>query len=189
MSPRRFYDPYRAVIRQFNRRGVRYVVVGMAGINYYARGAAETFATLDYDVLIEPTLNNVEQAIRSLKRLGFTIGTAAGLLSAERLREIVRGKRTLVATTPDGLMVELLLAISGFAFAEVAKDAATFAVRGVPVKVGRLTKLLQSKQLAGRTKDRAFIRRYAALLDTSAKAPGGKTFRSADTFLKHLHSL
>ena len=31
MSPRRLYDPYRAVIRQFNRRGVRYVVVGMAG--------------------------------------------------------------------------------------------------------------------------------------------------------------
>jgi len=189
MSPRRLDDPYRAVIRQFNRRGVRYVVVGMSGINYYARGAAEAFATLDYDVFVESTLKNVEQALRSLKSLGFTIGTATGPLNMERLKGIVRDKRTLVATTPEGLTVELLLAISGFAFAEVAKDAATFAVRGVPVKVGRLTKLLQSKQLAGRTKDRAFIRRYAALLDTSAKAPGGKTFRSADTFLKHLHSL
>ena len=212
MSPRRFEDPYRAVIRQFNRRGVRYVVVGLSGINYYAKGAAEAFATLDYDVFMDPTLKNVEQALQSLTRLGFAVGAATGLVQAQDLRGIVRAKRTLVATTPDGLTVELLLAISGFTFAEVAKDAATFVVRGVPVKVGRLTKLLQSKKVAGRRKDRDFLRRYTALLDTGAKEPGGetsetpytnaeiqkllklskepggKTFASAEALLKHLRS-
>ena len=64
-----------------------------------------------------------------------------------------------------GLMVELLLTVSGFPFAELAKDAATVTVRGEPVRVGRLTKLLQSKQLAGRAKDRQFLRRYQALLE------------------------
>ena len=169
MRRRQPYDPYRAVIRRFNGNGVRYVVVGMSGINYYSRKAAETFATLDYDLFIEPTLKNVAQAIRSLKGLGFTIGTAAGLLKGEDLRNVVRGKRTLVATTLEGLTVELLLAMSGFPFAELAKDAATFTVRGVPVKVGRLTKLLQSKKLAGRAKDRDFLRRYQALLETRSK--------------------
>ena len=159
------HDPYRAVIQRFNRRGVRYVVVGMAGINYYARHPAETFATLDYDIFIDPTLKNVEQAIRSLNGLGFTMGTADGPLEARLVKDIVRSRRTLIATTPQGLMVKLLLAVSGFPFAELAKDAATVTVRGEPVRIGRLTKLLQSKQLAGRAKDRQFLRRYQALLE------------------------
>lgn len=165
MTARAFQDPYRAVIQQFNRRGVRYVVVGMSGINYYAESAAQTFATLDYDIFIDPTLRNVEQALRCVKRLGFAVGTSAGPLKAGGLKAIVRERRTLVATTPDGLMVELLLRVSGYAFSDLARDAATFTVRGIPVKVGRLTKLLGSKKSAGRSKDRQFLRRYQALLE------------------------
>jgi len=157
-------DPYRAVIQQFNRRGVRYVVVGMAGINYYARNSAETFATLDYDLLLEPSLSNVERAILVLQQFGFTLGTSTGLLYRADLRRMVRHRTTLTATTPDGLMIELLLAVSGYPFSELARDAATVTIRGVPVKVGRLSKLLRSKQLAGRPKDRQFLRRYQALL-------------------------
>ena len=157
-------DPYQAVLRRFNRLGVRYVVVGMAGINYYATRPAETFATLDYDVCVEPTLVNVERAMRGLAALGFTLGTAAGPVGFHDLRTIVRQRRTLIATTPDGLTVELLLQVSGYPFSELAKDARTFSIRGVPVRVGQLAKLLRSKQLAGRPKDRAFLTRYQALL-------------------------
>ena len=162
------YDPYRTVIQACNRKGVRYVVVGMSGINYYARAPSETFATLDYDVFIEPTLRNVERAVDILESLDFTIGTTAGPLTRGQLKDVVREECTLVATTPDGVTVEVLLKISGYPFSEVARDAATFTVRGVPVRVGRLTKLLRSKKLAGRAKDRAFLRRYASLLKASS---------------------
>lgn len=165
MTTRTFQDPYRAVVHQFNRVGVRYIVVGMSGINYYAESPAQTFATLDYDIFIEPTLRNVEQALRCMTRLGFSIGTSTGFLKAGDIRVVVRERKTLVATTPDGLMVELLLRISGYAFSDLARDAATFTVRGVPVKVGRLTKLLASKKAAGRPKDRQFLHRYQALLE------------------------
>lgn len=168
MSRRAPMDPYRAVIQQFNRYGIRYVVVGMSGINYYARSPAETFATLDYDIFLEPTLKNVSQAVRVLKRLSLTVGTAAGLLREDTIKTVVRDRRTLVATTPDGLTVELLLEVSGYPFSELAKDAATFTVRGVPVCVGRLTKLLKSKKLAGRAKDRHFLQRYQSLLEASS---------------------
>ncbi len=164
MTAPSLHDPYRAVVQQFNRFGVRYVVIGMSGINYYADHPAQTFATLDYDMFLEPTLKNVEQALQCLTRLGFMVGTTAGAVERQDVRAIVRGRNTLVATTPDGLMVELLLEISGYTFAELARDATTFTVRGVPVKVGRLTKLLRSKQVAGRTKDRQFLQRYQALL-------------------------
>lgn len=157
-------DPYRTLIADFNRFGVRYVVVGMAGINYYANRPDEAFGTLDYDLFLEPTLRNVTKAVQRLQALGFTMGTAEGLLETARLSAVVRDQRTLVATTPDGLMVELLLAVSGYPFTELARDAVTFTVRGTPIKVGRLTKLLKSKKLAGRLKDRQFLRRYEALL-------------------------
>lgn len=166
-------DPYRALISRFNRRGVRYVVVGMSGVNYYARSPTETFATLDYDVFLEPSLANVEVAMRCLKalgftpslRAGFTVGTTTGVLRPADLKRVVRHRKTLVVTTAEGLMVELLLQISGYPFSELAKDAATFTVRGVPVRVGRLTKLLTSKKLANRPKDRQFLRRYRTLLE------------------------
>ena len=165
MKRRTFQDPYRAVIQRFNRRGVRYVVIGMSGINYYSKHPSETFATLDYDVFLEPTLRNVRQAVESLADLGFTLGTSAGRFKPDQLTRVVRGRRTLIARTSEGVTVELLLEISGFPFSELVRDAATFTVRGVPVKVGRLTKLLKSKQLAGRPKDRQFLRRYQSLLE------------------------
>jgi hypothetical protein len=156
------------LISCFNRRGVRYVVVGMSGINYYATSPAETFATLDYDVLLDPSPQNVEAAIRCVLSLRCPVGTTAGVVTMRDLRRLVREQRTLIATTPEGLMVELLLKVSGYPFSELAKDAATFAVRGVPVRVGRLTKLLTSKKLANRPKDRQFLRRYQSLLKPSA---------------------
>ena len=161
---RRLLDPYQTVIRAFNRVGLRYVVVGMAGINYYARQPAEAFATMDYDLFLEPTLKNVHKALGQLERLGFSIGTTGGVLKPRELEAVVRDRRTLIATTSDGLTVELLLAVSGFTFSELAQDAATVTVRGTPITVGRLTKLLKSKQVANRPKDRQFLKRYQLVL-------------------------
>lgn len=164
MTIKAFHDPYRDVIDQFNRYGVRYVVVGMSGINYYATQPSQTFATMDYDIFLEPTLKNLEKALRCLTRLGLTVGTSEGVLKEKGLKAIAREKTTLIATTPEGLAVELLLAVSGYTFSELTHDAATFTVQKVPVKVGRLTKLLRSKQVAGRPKDRQFLQRYRSLL-------------------------
>jgi hypothetical protein len=131
---------------------------------------------MDYDLFLEPTLTNVQKALGQLGHLGFSIGTSLGALNPDDVRAIVRDQGTLVATTPDGLTVELLLAVSGFTFAALAKDAATVAVRGTPITVGRLTKLLQSKQVANRPKDRAFLRRYRMVLQETPqsrrKVPG-----------------
>jgi hypothetical protein len=119
MSARQAPDPCVAVIRAFNRVGLRYVVIGMTVINYELR----------------------------------------------QLKTVIRERRTLVATSTDGLMVELLLAVSGYSFSEFAKDVVTVTVRGTPIRVGRLTTLLRSKQLASRPKDRQFLTRYRALLE------------------------
>ena len=162
---RRYRDPYIRVLENFNQKGIRYVVVGMAGINYYARNAAEMFATMDYDLFLEPSLSNVEKTIQSPKTLRFTLATQKRQFKQIDLKKIVRERRTLIATTEDGILVELLLKISGYPFSELAKDAATFTVDGIPIKVGRLTKLLLSKRLANRPKDRLFLKRYKVSLE------------------------
>lgn len=165
MTARLPVDPYLAVIRALNRVGVHYVVVGMAGINYYARRPSESFATMDYDLFLKPTLSNVQKALRQLRRIGLSFGTSSGAVEEREWRTVVRNRQTLVATSPDGLMVELLLAVSGYVFEELARDAATVTIHGTPITVGRLNKLLRSKRIAGRPKDRQFLKRYEALLE------------------------
>lgn len=162
-------DPYHVLLTRFNQTGVRYVVVGMSGINYYAKKLSQMFGTMDFDLFLDPTLNNVKKALGGLEKLGFTIGTREGelgpvdQLAQGKLRQLVRNRVTFAGTTSEGLMVELLLQVSGYPFFELAKDAATFDAHGVPVRVGRLEKLLRSKKIAGRPKDLLFLRRYPFL--------------------------
>src|SRR3990167_6073041 len=124
MKKKRYDDPYVAIIDQFNQHGIHYVVIGLSGINYYAKNPADTFGTMDYDIFIEPTLVNVEKAIRVLKKMTFDIGTKSGPYVEANLKQIVRDAATVIATTTDGIMIELLLKISGYVFLDVAKDAA-----------------------------------------------------------------
>ena len=74
-------------------------------------------------------------------------------------------------------MIELLLEISGYPFSEMERDAVTFSAQGVPIRVGKLRKLLRSKQLAGRPKDRQFLRRQEALWK---QRPAGRGRRRAE---------
>ena len=46
--------------------GVQLVIVGVGGINFYAREPAQAFATLDLDALLEPTIANLKGALRAL---------------------------------------------------------------------------------------------------------------------------
>ncbi len=179
MSKRAGMDPYLRVIQAFNRAGVRYVVVGMSGINYYATRPSEAFGTMDYDVFLKPTMPNVQKAIRQLQDMEFTLGTAQGPIGLDDLRMVIRTQRTIVATTADGLMVELLLAISGYTFEALVEDAMAIIVRGTPITVGRLEKLLRSKQIAGRPKDREFLKRYGMLLGEGSPHGYGPKFKKS----------
>ena len=60
--------------------------------------------------------------------------------------------------------IDLLLTVSGFGFGELAEDAPRVRVAGAEVRVGRLEKLLRSKEASGRPKDLEFLRAFAARL-------------------------
>lgn len=163
MSQPRF-DPYTEVIHRFNQRGIRYVVIGLSGINYYAKDPSKSFSTQDYDLFLDNTIENLKKAAAVLTRLGFSVSARRGYFQSDKVKEIVQRQETLVATNPQGVQIELLLRVSGYVFRELDQDAKVFLVDEVPIRVGRLRKLLNSKKIAGREKDRLFLKRYQALL-------------------------
>jgi len=164
MKRSRINDPYAEVIDAFNRNGVKYVVVGMSGINYYASNARETFSTMDFDIFIKPTISNVKKALAVLRKLDYSIAVKESELKDAAIKKIVGNKTTISATDPYGVMFELLLAVSGYRFDQMVDGAVVFIVDNVPVKVAKLRKLLHSKKIAARPKDKLFLKRYEIFL-------------------------
>lgn len=164
MSRKNPYDPYGELIERLNRTHVDYVVVGMSGINYYATSAADTFGTQDYDIFLRPALENTQRAFRVLTDLGYEMAAEGKAVTFKDLKRILKEKRTVIAVNADGITFELLFALSGFVFRQIAGDAAIFRTGNVLIRVGKLHKLLASKKAANRPKDRLFLKRYEMIL-------------------------
>jgi len=143
---------------------VEFVVVGVGGINFYARDGAHAFATLDLDLLLAPERENLRRALEALFAAGFVF-EAGGEPFLDRddeasLATIVASGARLTALHPDGAQLDLMLSVRGFSYADLAVDARTFTVAGSQIRVGLLEKLLRSKELADRPKDREFLRHF-----------------------------
>jgi len=146
--------------------GVEYVIVGVGGINFYARTPADAFATLDIDALLAPAVENLERALSALSGLGyeFEAGGEPFVDLDDRLvlRRVLENGATLSAVHREVSEIDLLTSISGFDYLDLASDAVTFEVAGAPVHVARLEKLLRSKKASGRPKDIEFLRAFRA---------------------------
>lgn len=76
------------------------------------------------------------------------------------LTSIVKNKRTIFAKNYYGCIVKLLLAVSGFSFEEIEKNAVVSTADRTKVKVGNREKLLKMKEIAARPKDILFLKRF-----------------------------
>lgn len=164
-------DPWATLFERFNRMGVDYVVIGMSAINYYARSAMETFGTQDYDLFLRPVVSNAAKAMGILRGLGYELVVDGKKASESDIKGIVKEKRTILAVNPQGVTFELLFAVSGFAFGQMAGDASVFRTGETLIRVAKLNKLLASKEAAGRPKDRLFLKRYKWILGIIPEKP------------------
>ena len=164
-------DPCAALIHCLNKAGVDYVVIGISGINYYATSATDSFGTQDYDLFLRPAISNAAKALTVFHELGYeTFVADHGAVKEKDLKPILRKKRTVLAVNPDGVTFELLFAVSGFTFRQFASDVSIFKAGEVLIRVGKLHKLLASKQSAGRSKDKLFLKRYEMNLRERGKS-------------------
>lgn len=153
-------DPYLRAIDGLNKAGVGYVVVGVSGINYYAKDPSGLIITGDYDIFLAPEEKNVLAAARELKKQNFELSVSGRVFRPASVKNVVAAQKTIHAKNFYGCTIEFLLGISGYTYEEVSGDAVFFAASGVRVKVGRLEKLLKSKKIADRPKDRMFLERF-----------------------------
>jgi len=149
--------------------GVEFVLVGVGGINFYARDGAHAFATLDLDLLLAPESSNFRCALKALSAGGFSFETGGEPFPDRNdetiLARIVAAGGRVTAFHEDGAQLDLMLSVRGFLYADLAADARTFTVAGSQVRVGRLEKLLRSKELSDRPKDREFLRHFESRED------------------------
>jgi hypothetical protein len=151
-----------------NQAGVRYVVIGVAGANYWARSGHTLFTTKDFDIFLPADIGNVASAWQAAEACGLDLFCGDEPLDRPRdsfLAERIVERRALVrATDGRGLDVDISLVMAGFDFETVFAGRRTFLVEGVPVPVARLRDIVASKAAAGREKDRLFLAAHAEAL-------------------------
>ncbi|MGH7822808.1 MAG: hypothetical protein ACREQ9_23870 [Candidatus Binatia bacterium] len=161
-------DPFLRLVDSLTRAGVRFVVIGLSGINLYARSAATLFTTQDRDLFLPPDPEDALAAWRACEALGLELFCGPEPLDVPRDRlvaERVIENRALVRAT-DGaeLHIDLTLVMAGFDFATVWGERRIFRVDDVEIPVARLAHIVESKRRAGRDKDRLFFATHADAL-------------------------
>jgi hypothetical protein len=151
-----------------NRAGVRYVVIGVAGANYWARSGHTVFTTRAFDIFLPADAANALRAWQAAEAFGLDLFCGDEPLDRPRdlfLAERIVERRALVrATNGRGLDVDFALVMTGFDFDSVFGHRREFRVEGVSVPVARLRDIVASKAAAGREKDRLFLAAHAEAL-------------------------
>jgi len=169
-----FLSPQHAFLKALSREKVEYLVVGVSGINYYAKDARQVISTMDYDVFIRPDAENLLRVVRAVLRhkCGLSYLNQDKKLVAihkPNLRlcsKLAENKSVLLATGPYHTVYDLVQEISGFTYDQMRAKAVKLKDKklGFSFSVGRLEDLLESKRRAGRPKDILFIKKFKDVL-------------------------
>ncbi len=140
---------------------VRFVVIGVWGVNYYARSGGTLFTTQDQDLFLPLDPDNLLRAWQACESIGRSLWAGEEPLDSPRdlvlARAVVARRADTTATAPDAEQVDLSLVMAGFDFEGVWSARRTFVVDGVDIPVAALSHIVQSKANAGRAKDRLFL--------------------------------
>jgi hypothetical protein len=153
-------DPLFPLARELQGRSVRFVLIGVAGANYYAHAGSAVFTTEDRDLFLPPDPDNLVRCWAACETAGFELWSEREPLDMPRdlwLAERVVERRALTRATGLGAAIDLTLVMKGFDFETVWNERRVFKLEGVDIPVARLLHIVQSKHAVGRDKDRLFL--------------------------------
>jgi hypothetical protein len=157
------------LFRVLAERRVRYVVIGVWGVNLYAAQATELFATRDTDLFVPPDPQGLLHIWHACDELGLELSSSGEPLDRPRdeflARAVVERRALTRAADAADLVVDFTLVMAGFDFESVWRERRTLTLDGVPVTVARLSQIVESKRSADRPKDRLFLATYREILD------------------------
>ncbi len=146
---------YEEILREFQKQKVKYVIVG--GIAFNLLGGYRN--TLDMDILVEMTDENLLKIVRILKKAGYHVKQPVDpvMLADKKTREdwiknknmkafnFYKGERTYEE-------VDIVID-SPVDFSEAIKDAVKVRASGLVLKVISPEKFIKMKKISGREKD------------------------------------
>jgi predicted nucleotidyltransferase len=162
-------EPFLRLASALDQANVRFVVIGVAGANQYARSAGSIFTTEDFDLFLPANAGNAILAWRACENMGLELWCGSEPLDSPRdefLAEQIVSRRALVRVEGPDLRVDLTLVMAGFEFEAVWLRRRVFRSEGVEVPVARLSDIVASKAAAGRPKDRLFLATHEESLRT-----------------------
>lgn len=161
-------DPFTSLVSALTAQGVRYVVIGVWGANYYAPSGCAMLMTLDRDLFLPADPRNLLVAWSVCRSSGFELFAGAEPLDEPRdatlARAVVERRALTRASDGMGTDVDLSCVMSGFDFETVWSARRTFEVEEVAIPVARLSHIVASKARADREKDRLFLATHREVL-------------------------
>jgi hypothetical protein len=162
-------DALAPLVRALQERSVRFVLIGVAGANYYAHAGSAVFTTEDRDLFLPPDTDNLVGCWTACEVVGLELWSGAEPLDSPRDRwlaeRVITRRAAVKATDRRELQVDLTLVMAGFDFETVWSERRMFVVDSVDVPVARLLHIVQSKHSAGRDKDRLFLATHREALE------------------------
>ena len=171
-------EPFPALALSLTRARVRFLVIGVAGINHYAQNAGVVFSTQDHDLFLPVDADNEQKAWEVCSEAGLELWCGdepLGRPMDQVLAERVVARRALVRAEGRGLQVDLSLVMAGFTFDDVWPRRRVFKVEGVEVPVASLKDIVASKAAAGRPKDRLFLATHEEALRELGRRRRGRS--------------
>ena len=171
-------DPFVSLVHALSADKVRFLIIGVWGVNYYAPAGSAMFTTLDRDLFMPAEPENLLAAWRACEANGFALFAGSEPLDLPRddaLASAVVARRALTRASDNaGTDVDLSLVMGGFEFETVWKARRIFTVNGISMPVARLVHIVESKAATNREKDRLFLatHREALQLLLSEDKPG-----------------
>lgn len=172
-------DPFARLARALKKARVRFVLIGIAGADYYARSAGLLFTTQDWDLFLPPDAANELRAWKACEAAGLELWLGDEPLGQPLdrfLAEQIVSRRALVRGVSRELQIDLALVMEGFEFEKVWRQRRIFKVDRVGIPVARLSHIVASKAATGRLKDQLFLATHEealrSLLHQGAKTRG-----------------
>ncbi len=161
-------QPFLELVAALHLEDVRFVLIGVAGANYYAPTGASRFFTQDRDLFLPRDPDNLVRAWRAADRSGFSLWCAREPLDSPRdlwLAEHIVAQRALTQAQREAAPpIDFTLVMGEFEFEAVWSARRTFVDENVGVPVALLSHIVESKAQAGRPKDDHFLNAHRAEL-------------------------
>jgi hypothetical protein len=171
--------PRTRLFEALGERRVRYLVIGVGGVNMHAAVEGAELKTQDLDLFLPLDPANLERAWEACEHAGWTLWSSGepldqphDLLIASR---VVQQRALTTARAQGALPTDLSLVMGNFEFEDVWLRRTWYREAHAHVDLCRLADIVAAKQEAGRLKDHDFLAENRKLLDRllSQEGPPG----------------